>query len=283
MPAQVPVGDHVVDRLEGQVGVHRGRAVADQQRDVVHLAAVAGLDDQPDLGARTLPDQVLVHDRGHQQRRDRRVLVVTVAVGQDQDAGARGDGLRTVALDPLQRAGQGRSAAVDAVTAVDQRAFEAGLVAVGVDVPDAGQVVVVDHRTRQRDLPARRRARVEQVALGADRAGQRRHQLLADRVQRRVGDLGEELGEVVVEHPRPLRQPGHRRVRAHRAQRLGAGRGHRRHQDAQVLLGVAEQQLTPGHRLVGVHDVLARRQVLQRHQARRAATRRTGARRRAGT
>ncbi len=49
---EVAAVDQVAGRLERQVGVHRGGAVADQQRRVVHLADVAALDDEPDAGAR---------------------------------------------------------------------------------------------------------------------------------------------------------------------------------------------------------------------------------------
>ena len=62
-----PGAGQVLHRLDGQVRVHRGRAVADQQRDVVHLADVAGLDHQADLGPGLLPDQVVMHRSGEQQ------------------------------------------------------------------------------------------------------------------------------------------------------------------------------------------------------------------------
>ena len=38
--------DHVVDRLKRHVGIDRRRAVADEQREVMHLAGVAGFDDE---------------------------------------------------------------------------------------------------------------------------------------------------------------------------------------------------------------------------------------------
>ena len=146
------------------------------------------------------------------------------------------------------------------VQARDPHAGEARLVAVVVDVQDLGQLVVVDHRERQDDLAAVRRGRLEDVALGADDAGQRGHDLLADGVQRRVRDLREELGEVVEDHARSRREDGDRRVGAHRADRLGSGAGHRLDDDAQLLLGVAEGLLPPRDGLRGVHDVLAVRQ-----------------------
>ncbi len=88
----VLVGDGVVDGLEGEIGVHRRRAVPDEQGDVMHLAGVARLDHQPDAGPRLLPDQVLVHGRGEQQRGDGRHAGVGVPVRQDDHVGAEGDG-----------------------------------------------------------------------------------------------------------------------------------------------------------------------------------------------
>ena len=51
----------------------------------MHLAGVATLDDQPDLRARLLADEVVVHRRHEQQRRNRRVLFVYAHIAQDDD------------------------------------------------------------------------------------------------------------------------------------------------------------------------------------------------------
>ncbi len=138
----------------------------------------------------------------------------------------------------------------DAVEPADRGGLEAGQVAVLVDVDDLGQLVVVDDRERQHELAARRRPRLEQVVLGADGGAERRDQLLADGVERRVGDLREELLEVVEQQPRPVGQHRDRRVGAHRADRLGAGAGHRGEEDLQLLVRVAEHLLAAQHRLV---------------------------------
>ena len=42
----MPCADHVVERLERQVRIHRAGAVADEQRDVMDFARVARLEDQ---------------------------------------------------------------------------------------------------------------------------------------------------------------------------------------------------------------------------------------------
>ena len=49
-----PLLNHVVERLEREVGVDRAGAVADEQRDVVHFARVAGFEDQRAPGPHAL-------------------------------------------------------------------------------------------------------------------------------------------------------------------------------------------------------------------------------------
>ena len=61
---------------------------------------------------------------------------------------------------------------------------------------------------------------VEQVALRADAGGDAHHQRLADRVDRRVGDLREELLEVGEQRRLAVGEHGEREVVAHRADRL---------------------------------------------------------------
>ena len=91
--------------LHREVGVDRGGAVPDEQGDVVDLADVAGLDEQADLGAGLLADEVVVHGGGEQQRRDRREVAVGVAVGEHDEARALGDGRRHLGED-LVRGGR---------------------------------------------------------------------------------------------------------------------------------------------------------------------------------
>ena len=177
-----------------------------------------------------------------------------------------------IALQTLVRSSsiacaQRRAAAVDVEVAGDPDGGEAGQVAVVVDVQDLGQLVVVDDRERQVHLPAGRRGGLQQVLLRAEGATQAGDQLLADGVQRRVGHLREQLPEVVVEQPRAVGQGGDRGVGAHRADRLGAGRGHRRHQDAQLLLGVAEEHLPADDGLVAGPGAPPLGQLRQVHEA----------------
>ena len=83
----------------------------------------------------------------------------------------------------------------------------------------------------------------QQVRPRPDHRDQRHHQRLADRIDRRIGDLGEVLLEVVVQQLRLARQHGERRVGAHRADRIVAVLRHRLEEELDVLLRVAERLL----------------------------------------
>jgi hypothetical protein len=58
---------------------------------MMHLARLAGFDDEADRGAQALADQVMVHGRRRQQRRDRDAVRTELAVGQDDDVVAARD------------------------------------------------------------------------------------------------------------------------------------------------------------------------------------------------
>ncbi len=115
-------------------------------------------------------------------------------------------------------------------------------------------------------LGLRRAFEVEQVRPRADDRDEAHHQFLADRVDRRVGHLREVLLEIGEEQLRPIGQRRDRRVVAHGADRFFAGRRHRRHQDFEVFLGVAEHLLAIEQRQVrDRRGFRRRRQVFEHH------------------
>ena len=65
--------DHLVDGIEGHVGIDRVRAVADERREMVDLAGLAGFEDDGDLGARARAHEVVVQAAHHEQGRHRGV------------------------------------------------------------------------------------------------------------------------------------------------------------------------------------------------------------------
>ena len=247
--------DELLHGFHGQVRVHGGSAEAYEHRHVVRFADVAGLDHQGGLGAVGAAQQVVVYRADEQQGRDRGPLRVGVAVGQHDVLHAAVDRAGNLLADFREAAPQCCFAALRTVESAD---LHGDLVAVGVlDVGDLGELVVVDHRERQGDLRLADLSDVEKVAVGTDGALQRGHELFADRVQGRVGDLGERLHEVVEQQARALGQHGNRSVGAHGAERFGPGPGHRPEEDLQLLGGVAERPLADVHGRSRVQHVLA--------------------------
>ena len=96
------------------------------------------------------------------------------------------------------------------------------------DVAELLEVVVGQDRVRHLEPLRLRRTLLEEVAAGAEGGDQRHHRLFADRVDGRVGHLGEELLEVVEEGQRPLAEHRQRGVVPHRPDGLLAGLPHRR-------------------------------------------------------
>ena len=265
-PGDVAGAHEVFDRLHREVGVDRGRAVTDQRRDVMHLADVSGLDHETALHARLVADEVVVHGREHEQGRDRREVLVRVAVAQDDELGAVLDRLIDLGAHLRDALLHALVAGLDAIETADRDRRAAGQG--GVDVLDLGQLVVVDHGEIECDGARVIGAPAQQVAFRTEAEGEGGDDLLADRVQRRVGHLRELLGEVIEQQAGTVAEDRDRRVGAHRAERLRAVLTHRREEDAHFLLRVAEGALTARDRRDRVHDVLALGEVRQAHPSR---------------
>ena len=253
----VELGQQLLQRVEGQIGVDGLGAVARQHAELVHLVRLARLHHQADRGAQALLDQVMVHGRGGEQRRDRDAVGPGRAVRQDDDVvllGAHGLlGLGAHHVECRRHAG---GALLGRIGDVDRDRGEL-VVLDQADLADALQVLVGEDRlVHLQPLDLGGAFEVEQVRPRPDERDEAHDELLADRVDRRVRHLREVLLEVGVQQLGLVRQHRDGRVVAHGADRLLARVGHRRHQELQALLRVAERLLQIEQRHVGL---LARR------------------------
>ena len=190
-------------------------AIAGQHREVVHLARAAGFHHQPGGGAQPFMHQVVVDGRQRQQGGDGDVVSAHLAVADDQDVVATADGVLRLGAQRGQLGLHAFAAPGQRVGDVDGVGLE---LAAGVPLDRAQPGHVVEIEDGLLDLqPHLRvdRVDVQQVGLGADEAVQRHHDGLADRVDRRVGHLGEQLLEVVVQRLVLVRQHRQRGVVAH--------------------------------------------------------------------
>ena len=255
--------DLVVHRLEREVRVDRARAVAHQEREVVHLARLSTFHDQAASGARPLADEVVMDGGDGEKRRDGRRIGIVAAVGEDQQVEPLGDALRRLPAQVLQRAAEGGAVALW----IEERGQLHRLESVGprpaVERADPAQLVVGEDGRGQSELPAALRPGLEQVSFRPDRGLRRHDDLLADGVDRRIRHLREELLEVVEEELRTLGEHGERRVGPHRPHRFVGGAGHRPHEQLDVLRRVAEDLLAPQQQLVvGMDGANRRRKIL---------------------
>ena len=190
----------------------------------MHLARLAGLDDQAGLHAQALADQVMMHRRGGQQRRDRNAVGATPRGPTGSGCCCRPAPRRSprgrCARARVRKPGRAFAGAARCMSIVAVRKAPSSSSAIERIFSRSALV-----RTGCDDFQPLVRAGVaaEQVGARPDHRDQRHHQLLADRIDRRVGDLGEVLLEIVVEQLGLLREHRDRRVGAHRADRIVAG------------------------------------------------------------
>ncbi len=126
---------------------------------MVHLAGLAGLDDEAAARAQALADEVVVDGRDGQQRRDGGVVRIDRAVGEDEDLVAVEDVLLGLAAEPVEGAlhapRRGREADRDRL----------GLEVLPVHPAQALEVLVGEDRVRQLDEARVLRAGGQDVAL----------------------------------------------------------------------------------------------------------------------
>ena len=241
---------HADQRLEGEIGIDRFRAVAGEAREMMHLARLAGFHHHADRGAQSVADQVVVHRRGRQQHRDRNAVGAGLAVGQDDDIAAGAHLFLGALAQFVERPAHTVGAMLGREGDVEGVRLE--MIAAHLrDRTDFFQVRVGQDRLAHfQALGVRHALEIEQIGPRPDDGHQAHHQLFADRIDRRVGHLREVLLEIGEQRLRPVGQRRNRRVVAHGADRFLAGRGHRRHQELDVFLGVAESLLAIEQRQV---------------------------------
>ena len=162
---------------------------------MVHFARLAGLQHQPDARACAVADEVMVQPADRQQRWDGGAVVVDAAVREDEYVDALGDGFVRGGKHAFHRPLQAIGAAGNLV----ENGQRDRLVSGRTEVPQLGQFLVREDRRLQLDEMATVRLRTQQVFLRTNRRFRGRDDFLADAVDGRVGDLREELLEVIEE------------------------------------------------------------------------------------
>ncbi len=247
---QIAAQGHVFQGFDGQVRVHGTGAVTDQEGEVHDLTRLAGFDNQGDLGTGFLAHQVVMDGGEGEEAGDGSVLFVEAAVGKDQQRVAGLDGQRGAAAERIEGALEVEGAIFGGLAGAGiggahgeeggQRGGEE--IAVG-DAAQLFERAVAEDGMGQLERVAVARGLIKNIALCADVANERHNHLFADGIDGRVGDLGEELLEIVEQGLGAVGEAGERRIGAHGADGLLAIFRHGGEDHFQILVGVAEGAL----------------------------------------
>jgi hypothetical protein len=224
-----------------EVRADRLGAVAEQTAHLVHVAGLAGVDDDRQAQPLGAPHQVVVDGTGRQQRGHRHPVVIDRAIGQDEDADAIVDRLFGLGAEPVDGGFEAGFALVDGPGGIEGAGRK-----VGPQRLQLFQLVIEEERRVEPDDLGVFRGLGEEVAVPAEGDAERHDEAFADRVDRRVGDLGEELFEVGVEDARLQAEHREGGVVAHAVGPFHAVLDHRREDHVEFLVGVAEGRLLLG-------------------------------------
>ena len=217
---QQAVRDERADRLLRKIGVDGGGTVAQQGRKVMHKARLAALKDQGHGGALAGTHQIFADRADSQQAGNGDMVLVNVAVRQNQDVGAVAVGAVHIDKQPVDGFFQ-----IGIFVVADGQRYD--LEAGHIHRLDLEQVGLGQDRVLDLQYLAVVGVFLQQVALRTDIDGGGGDNLLAQRIDRRVCDLREHLLEIFAQGRAGVAQNGQRGIAAHRPGRLAAVLRHR--------------------------------------------------------
>ena len=232
---QVAACRQVADARMCVVRIDAARGVAHQCRKVVRGHSVAAFHHDVGKGTHAGADQVVVHAAHGEQRRHGH-LARSGTIAQHHDVHAVADRSLNVLCKLLERSLQRALAGIAAVHGTET----AGLKAHAVDGADAVELLLAQQRALQANQLAGRTGVLEQVAVVAQVERGRSDHVLAQGIDRRIRDLGEQLIEIIVEGARLFGQAGQRRIDAHRGERRLALLGHGTHDLVNIIPVIPE-------------------------------------------
>ena len=177
--------------------------------------------------------------RDAEQARNRRPLFIDAAVAEDQELVPILDRLGGLLAHSVDR----RAEPIRPFGHTEQHAQRLALEMRIGDPADLLQIGIRENRLLDLDAAAGFRRLIHEIGLRPDVGHQRHHELLADRIDRRIRHLREQLLEILEEQLRPIGQHRERRIRPHGRDRLFTGHDHRRDDHLQFFDRVAERLL----------------------------------------
>ena len=235
-----------------QVGVNRTCAVAQQRCKMMHLSRLPALQDHGDRRPLLCAHQVLLESGHCQKRRDRHMVLIHIPVCQDQDVGSLAD--HSVDLDE-QVFDRFLKTCILIVCDRDLSDLEP----VHIHILDLQKVCVRQDRIVHPEHLTVLFLLLKKVSVFPDIDRGRCHDLLTDRVDRRIRNLREQLLKISEQRLAFSRENRKRYVDSHRGDSLSAVLCHRKDRGLDVLICVSERFLEAGALLSCIfRDILVR-------------------------
>ena len=237
-------GCHGSQCFHHQIRMHRFRTVTCEQCEVVGFTCRAGFHDQTGSGTQTTADQMLMHRGSCQQRRNRDMIFISIAISDDHDVMAGFHRIHHLRADRRQTRFNTLFTPRHRIADIQFIGFEftAGIRA---DITQSGDIREIEHRLCH--FQTHRRIdviRIQQIRFRADERDQRHHHRFANRINRRISDLRKQLLEVVIQRLQLVRHDCQRSIIPHRTDGFFTAGCHRCQHKFHIFLGVAERLLT---------------------------------------
>ena len=225
------------DGLERERRIDGARAIAEQQRDLRDLTGLIRANDDAGVGPDPRADQVMMDGRYGEQRRERGPALVHRRIVDHEELRPSPHRRFCGRTKRLQRRSKSRCSTVCAKDGRKWRDRQATL------LQESAERGWREHRLIETDDARVIRRRLEQIQPRTEDHPERHHQLLADRIDRGVRHLREQLAKIGEQRARPRGQRCDGRVVSHRADRLFTRERHGRENDVEILARVSERTL----------------------------------------
>ena len=207
--------DELADGILRQIRVNRAGSVAQKRGKMMHLARLAGFQNDRKRCSLLRLYKILMHRRYRKQRRDRHMVLIHAAVSQHKN-------VRAVAVRLVNLHEQTLNRTLDAGALIICDRHLRHLKAIHLHMLDLQHIGICEDRVIHLQYLAVFRRLLQKIAVLTDINGCRGDNFLADRVDRRICYLREQLLKVVKQRLLLVRKHGKRRVDTHGSNALRA-------------------------------------------------------------
>ena len=185
----------MLNGLKNKIRIDRVDAKPDENRKMMHLPRLTRFQNDRHFRARPLTDQMMMHPRASQQRRNGNLFVIGPAIRKNKDAVA----VRNSLVDLEKKSIHGLVQAFRTICLLEQDRQNNGLEMRLIDMSDFLKFGIGQDRPGQAKTARMLRCLGEDIGFRPQVNILGHDHFLADRVDRRIRDLGKKLMKIIVQ------------------------------------------------------------------------------------